>query len=104
RLPVEVLVERDQVAPVWIALEGLHVPEYRTPAVRPTQEDARETPRELHRDIPELHAPAGARRALDPRPLAQEPVELLQRLDQQIVHREPDRPAPVRIAPYHGAG
>ena len=36
--------------------------------------------------------------ALDFEIVAQVVVELLQRLDQQIIHRKPDRPAPVRIA------
>src|SRR5215475_7910462 len=98
RLPVEVLVERDEVAPVRIALEGLHAAECRAAAVRPTQEDAREAARELDRDVPEIHASARSRRALDRQPLAQEPVELLERLDEEVVHREPDRPAPVRVA------
>ena len=41
---------------------------------------------------------AGAGRALDPEVVAVVVVELLQRLDQQVVDREPDRPAPVRVA------
>src|SRR5262245_50836491 len=98
RLPVEVLVERDEVAPERIALESLHAAEHRATAVRPTQEDPREAARELHRDVPEIHAPARSRRARDLEPLAQEPVELLERLDEEVVHGEPDRATPVRVA------
>src|SRR5256885_2260709 len=49
------------------------------------------------------HGPGAGR----PRPLeriAVEGVELLERLDQEIVHREPDGAPPVRVAPEEPAG
>ena len=47
---------------------------------------------------PERHAAARAGRALDLEVVAVVVVELLQRLDQQVVDREPDRAAPVGVA------
>src|ERR1043166_5035994 len=90
---VEVLVEEDQVAPVWVTLKLLG------PAVDGTapgvvaEEDAREAPRDLAGDRPQVEHGAGAGRARDLERIAVEVVELLERLDQEIVHREPDRVA-----------
>ena len=44
---MEVLVERDQVPPAWIALEQLLLPEDRPPPLPVAEEDAREPPRQL---------------------------------------------------------
>ena len=45
--------------------------------------------------------PAGAGGAFDLEIVAVVVMELLQRLDDQVVDREPDRPAPVRVAAEH---
>ena len=50
------------------------------------------------------HHLTGTRRALDAEVLAEVVMELLQRLDDEEVDREPDRPAPVRVAAEQAAG
>ena len=96
---VEVFVEQHQVAPVRIRLIA------RVAAVH----------RPLAVGIPQERCASAAAKSRPPLPTASckfpEPVghstlksspevvmELLQRFDQQVVHREPDRPAPVRVA------
>src|SRR5213596_3707724 len=104
---VEVLVEEDQVAPVGVALELLRPAVDRAPTVPAPEEDPREPSRELGGHLPEVEHPAGARRAGDLHAVAVEMVAALERLDQEIVHREPDRPPPVRVAaeePARGLG
>src|SRR5262249_10287261 len=92
---VEVLVEPDQVAPVRILLERAHPTVHRSPAIRASQEDPGEPTRQLGRDVPEGRARARARGALDLEARPVEVVELLKRLDEEVVDREPDRTAPV---------
>src|SRR5690349_1998347 len=62
---VEVLVERDQVTPVRIGLELLLLSEDRPPPDAVAQEDAREAPRQLHRDAIQGQELSGAGRAFD---------------------------------------
>ena len=95
---VEVLVEQNQIAPVRIVLERLDAAEHRTPAILVAQEDARHPARELRGHLAEGHELPGSGRALDGESVAVVVMELLQRLDQEIVDRKPDRPAPVGVA------
>src|SRR5947208_2087314 len=94
---VEVLIEEDQVAPGRIALELRRAAAHGPAAVLSTEEDPGEPPRELGGHRPEVQHPAGACRARNLHAVAVEVVELLERLDQEVVHREPDRAAPVRV-------
>src|SRR6266540_6872214 len=96
---VEVLVEQDQVAPVGIALEQLEGAVDRPASVTAAQEDAGEAPRQLGRDLPQRHRLPRARGELDLELALEEVIEALERLDQQEVHGEPDRPAPVGVPP-----
>src|SRR5437016_2764213 len=95
---VEVLVEEEVVAEVWVALQLLRLPERRTASVFIAQEDRGESSGDLRRDLGERELPAGAGGKLHREALAQVMVELLQRLDQEVVDREPDRPPPVGVA------
>src|SRR6266545_3268925 len=95
---VKVLVEGNQAAPVRVSLEDLRPAVDRPAAIRSRQEDAREPPRQLGPDLPEVHLPVGARGTRDLEIVAEETVELLERLDQEKVDREPHRSAPVRVA------
>ena len=97
-IAVKIFVEEDEVAPVRIGLELLLSPVHGSPAVRVAEEDAREASRDLGGDVPERQLLAGAGRILRLEPMAVEVIELLQRLDQQEVHGEPDGATPVRIA------
>src|SRR5581483_2834974 len=91
RIAVEILVEGDAVAPVRVTLHVLVGAEHRPAAVRVAQEDARQAPRVLGWDLPEGQALARAGGTLDQEVVAVVVVELLQRLDQQVVDWEPDR-------------
>src|SRR6266545_6064671 len=95
---VEVLVEEDEVPPVRVLLELLDASVDRAPPVGVPQEDAGVATGQLGGDIPQGHELPGARGALDLETVAVEMVEPLDRLDQQEVHRYPDRPAPVGVA------
>src|SRR5262245_11629305 len=72
---VEVLVEEDQVAPVRVVLELGCASVDRPLAARVAQEDAREPPRDLLRDLEKGHPVPGSRRALDRELVAVEGVE-----------------------------
>src|SRR5579883_953511 len=95
---VEVFVEQDQVAPVGIGLELVEVAEYRAPAVAVAQEQIVQAAREFGGDLPQTHPLAGAGGEFYLEAVSQIVMEFLQGFDQQEVHREPDRAAPVGIA------
>src|SRR4051812_35204762 len=59
---VEVLVEQDQVAPVWIFLEFLRASVNRPPAVSAAQEGAGKAACNLLRHFEERHVPTGSGR------------------------------------------
>src|SRR2546422_9064454 len=101
---VEVFVEEDQVAPVRVTLKFLGPPVDGTAPVLVAEEDSREAPRDLAGYRPQVEHGPGAGRARHLERIAVEVVELLERLDQEIVHREPDGAPPVRVAPEEPAG
>src|SRR2546425_12166677 len=94
---VKVFVEEDQVLPVRVALELFGPAVDRAPTLGVAQEDAREPARELRGNLPQVEPPIAAGGKRDCERVAVEMVELLQRLDQQVVHAEPHRAAPVRV-------
>src|SRR2546427_3294536 len=95
---VEVLVEEDVIAEVRILPHLLRGAEKRPAAVRPRHEDPQETPGQFVGYLAERQQLPRAGRALnlEARPVIV--VEASEALDQQVVDRHPDRPAPVRIA------
>src|SRR5262249_45836827 len=97
-LTVKVLVEQQQVTPGGVVLEQGVIAVDRAPTTGVPYEETREAMREFHRHLPERPHRAGARGALDAELLPEVVVEPLQRLDQQEVERQPDGPAPVRVA------
>src|SRR5262245_29585259 len=101
---MEVLEEQDQVPPVRIGLEFFRTSVHRAAAIFVAEEDAREAAGKLASDIPEAHLLSGAGRKLELKTLASEIVELLQGLDEQIIQRKPDRPAPVGISAEQPGG
>src|SRR5262249_42127856 len=70
----------------------------RAPAIWPAQEDARQPVGDLGCHVPEGGPRTRPRRTLDLNARAIEVVELLEGLDQEVVDRKPDRPAPVRVS------
>src|SRR5689334_5014575 len=92
---VEVLVKEDQIAPVRIVLIAAVLSVHGTAALFVLKEDAREPSRELSRDIPQREVLSRCGRILNFEIVAEVVMELLQRFDDEVVHREPDRPAPV---------
>src|SRR5713226_2925196 len=94
---VEVLVEERQAAPVRVALELLGAAEDRAAPVRPREKEAVETPRDIRGHVPEAHEAARAGRARGLEVVAEEVMELLQRLDEEKVNGEPDGTAPVGV-------
>src|SRR5918999_2034810 len=100
---MEVLVKRNQVVPQGIVLKEVDRTEHRPPSLSVIEEDPRETLRDLLRHLPQRHHLTGTRRALDAEALSEVVMELLERLDDEEVDREPDRPAPVRVAAEQAA-
>src|SRR6478752_3873875 len=96
-VPVKVLVKQDQIPPVWIFLENLGSPGNWSPPIGVSQENPDQAPRNLPRHLPQISLFPRVRRTLHLEILAIVMMELLQRLNQQVVHRHPDRPPPVRI-------
>src|SRR5438067_301037 len=95
---VEVLVKQDVIAEVRIALQERIAPEHRTASTPIAYEDARQSASQLRRHLVDRQVATRAGGALDSEVVAVVVVELLERLDDQIVHRHPDRTAPVRVA------
>src|SRR5262249_7582700 len=95
---VEVLEEQDGIAPIRVVLKFVGAAVHRSPSVGTTQKDTRQAARQLGGDLPQAHHPSGAGGTLNGERVTEEMVELRQRLNDQIVHREPDRATPVRVA------
>ena len=75
--------------------------EHRPAAVLVREERARQPLPSLARDLAQVQLAPGAGRALDLEVVAVVAVQLEQRAQDHEVHREPDRPAPVRVAAEH---
>src|SRR6266571_3275653 len=103
-ITVEVLVERDVIAPVRIVLKGHVGAKYSSATLLITQKDVREPPREFLRHLPQRQFLAGAGRAFYQEIVAIELLIFLERFDQQEIDGEPDRPAPVGIPPEGPGG
>src|SRR5439155_4410806 len=94
----EVLGQAQQIAAAWIVAEA-RVGAVAGPAPAGVRdEEARQPPVELVRDLAERRQTSRAGRALDAQRVAVEVVIALERLDHQVVHGKPDRPAPVGVA------
>ena len=65
------------------------------------EKKARDAPGYFLRDLREIHERAGAGGELDLQFVAPEMVVALERLDEQVVHRQPNGAAPVRVAAKH---
>src|SRR3954469_1261738 len=95
---VEVLVEKDQIAPVRVLLKSGGAAVQR-PAVVLAQEDQADPPRDLIRHLPERHLLTGAGGALHGERVTKVRVHLPEGLNQQLVDRQPDWAPPIRVSP-----
>src|SRR5918994_7629497 len=98
-IAVEILVERNQVAPVRIALKLLGAAEDRPPPVLIARKNSCQPLRNLACDLPEIGCLTGAGRAFYLVAIAEKEMEFLQRFDKQEIYWKPDRTAPVGVAP-----
>ena len=94
---VEVLVEDEVVFPRRVVLQAVDPPEAGSPAVRADGEDGDQPVLQIGGDQVEGDLVARPGRVLDGQLVAEELVVAVQRADEQVVQREPDRPAPVGV-------
>src|SRR5580704_4216 len=100
-IAVEVLVKENQVTPVRVSLELFQVGEYRPAALFVTKKDVCQPARQFTRYVPQRLHVSRSGREFDFEIVTEIVVELLQGLDQQKIHWEPDWATPVRIASEH---
>src|SRR5262249_32935666 len=62
------------------------------------QKDPRQPPRELRRHSPERHRAVGTGRANDCEVVTVEVMKFLERLDEEVIERKPNWPAPVGVS------
>ena len=101
---VEVLAEDQVVLPGGVGLHLLGPAEACPPPVFVPGKQRDQPVLQVRGDPVEGEPLARAGRVLDLQVIAVEPVVALQRVDHEIVDREPDRAAPVGVAPEHGGG
>src|SRR6266446_7522671 len=94
---MKIFVEKDEVAPVRIALKALGAASYGPATARIAKKNMNEPPGDFRGDLPEIGFGAGIGGALHFEIFAVVVMIFLQGFDQQIINRKPDRPAPVRI-------
>src|SRR6516162_8233984 len=97
---VEVLIKRNVIPPVRVALEIVVVaPDGTAPAARGiAQENVRQPPRQVRGDLAQIAPPPGTGRAFHLQVVPVIEMVLAKRANEEVVHRKPDRPAPVRVA------
>src|SRR6476659_4406385 len=95
---MEVFMEHNQVAPMWIDLKLLQVAEHRPAAVGAAQKDASHAAGKFTGYLPELHEFSGASGKFDFEIIPQVVMKFLQGFNKQIVHRKPDWSPPVGIS------
>src|SRR5262245_3413506 len=97
-LAVEVLVKEDEVLPVRVGRVPRVLAMQRAWPRCSGEEERGESSRELARDFTERHPMARSGGALHGELITIEVVVALERFDEEIVHRKPDRAPPVRVA------
>jgi hypothetical protein len=95
---MEVFIKQREVTPVGVLLKRLRPPIYGPVSVRTTQEETRQPTRQLCGYLPEGRLTFGAGRQGDQQAITVEVVQPLQRLDEQVIQREPDWSTPVGVA------
>src|SRR5258708_12786182 len=90
---VKIFVEKDEVAPVWIALKEIDAARNGPAAVRITQKDVCEPPGNFGGDLPEIGFVAGMRRAFHFKIFALLVLKLLHPFPHYIITRNPHGPS-----------
>src|SRR5207245_9790877 len=98
RVTVEVLVKQDQIAPMWVGLELFEISEHRPATSLILKKYACHPARQFARYLPQVHHLSRSSRELDFEVVAAIVVNLMQRLDEQLVSRERDRAGPDGVA------
>src|SRR5688572_23820572 len=98
RIAVEIFVEQREAAPVRIAGISRVISVAGASSGSVGQERFRKAAAQLSRHLKEIHVLTRSRGALDAYFVTVEMVIPFQSLDDEIVHRKPDRPAPIGIA------
>src|SRR5579872_1159548 len=96
-ITVEVLVEQQEVAPVRVILKCFNAAMNRPQPIFVAQENARQAARQFFRYLVQREQIARTGGKLDLEALPVEVVKRFQRLDYQVIEREPDWPTPVRV-------
>src|SRR5271169_4441015 len=95
RIAVEVLMKQNQVAPVRIGLELFEITEHRPAAIFIAKKNVRHPARKFSRYLPQGHHLSRSGGELNLKVVAKVVMKLLERLDQQVVQRKPNRATPV---------
>src|SRR5215469_18633596 len=95
RVPMEVLVKKNELVPIGIRLKFLNSSIDRPFAFLISQENLRKPTRKFGCDIPQREHVSGPCRELNFEIVAKVMMELLQRFYEQKIDRKPDRPTPV---------
>src|SRR5262249_2643371 len=95
---VKVFVKPNQIVPMRIGLELLVHPKDWTASAFIAKKDTSEPAGQLRGHFPQRHHLPRARRTLDSVIFAQVMMKLLQRFNDQIIYRKPDRASPIRVA------
>src|SRR5262245_54850674 len=95
---IEILVKEQVIAPMFILLKLRVSVEDGPPPGGAALENRSQAPRQLHTYIPQVQMAPRPRWAFDREAVTEIPVEFLQRFNDQIVDRKPNRAAPVRVA------
>ena len=94
-IAVEVFIEKDQVAPMGVALEFLHASVDRSTSRLVTQENGGQASGKFCRDLFQVQQVAGTGGKLHFERIPIKVMKRLKRLDKQVIERQPDRAAPV---------
>src|SRR5688500_19019270 len=93
---MEILVKKQMVAKMRIVLE-LSIVAKDGSFVTVSEKDVREASRQFLRDFPEVHHRPRTSRTFHLQIIAVVVMKLLQRFDEQIIHREPHGSTPIRV-------
>src|SRR6516162_967065 len=95
---MKIFVKRNQVAPMRIVVEQFAPAKQRSLAAFVAEEDARQAPRYFSGNLHEVHLHPRTSRTVNQKVVSEVMVILFQCVQDEKVHRHPDRPAPIRVS------